>query len=147
MEIPMEETVVLGFYLISVVFLAVMVVLFVLFLRTLSRALGLAGEHSRMSPQLVYLNLIPLFNLGWLIYTVVRVSEAIKGRCNEIGQDPGDGGYGVGLAYAICMLCVILPCIGILAFIAGIVLWIIYWVKITDCIKLMQADPVQSATG
>ncbi len=48
-----------------------------------------------------------------------------------------NGGYGIGIAYACCMAGSIIPCIGILAGLASLVLWIIYWVKIAGYNQLM----------
>ncbi len=125
--------------LIAIVLGIAVFVVYIVFLSTLSKTLKLAGDHSQMSPGMVYLNLIPIFNLGWIFYTVIRVSEAVKGKCGEIGQDAGDGGYGIGIAYACCVVGSIIPCIGFLAALASLVLWIVYWVKIAGYNEMMMS--------
>ena len=47
-----------------------------------------------------------------------------------IEHDVGDAGRGMGLAYAICAACSIVPCVGIFAGLAALVLLIIFLVKI-----------------
>ncbi len=93
----MDETVLL----LVVLWCAAVLGVILAFYYTLYRALKLAGEHSRMSPGLVFLNLIPLFGSIWFFVTVIRVSEAVKGKCRELELEEGDGGYGFGLASAI----------------------------------------------
>ena len=56
------------------VFIAVLIILgiglialLVIFLMNLSKLLKSCGEHAAMSPNLVWLNLVPIVNAGWMI--------------------------------------------------------------------------------
>ncbi|HEB59922.1 MAG TPA: hypothetical protein ENJ01_11915 [Gammaproteobacteria bacterium] len=123
------------------VFVAIMIVVAIFYLLSLSKALSLAGENNRqMSPGLVWLNLIPIFSLGWHFYTVAKVAEAIRNKYAEAGvDDPGNGGWPLGLTVSILNVVVILPIpfINMLVAIALLVVWIIYWVKIAGYNKAM----------
>lgn len=118
------------------VFTLIFVVIFVLYLLSLSKALHLAGPQNRkMGPGLVWLNLIPIFNLGWGIYTVLKVSEAITNKHIENGTpDPSAGAKTIGLFYTILGILSFLPFVGLIAFI----LWIVYWVKVSGYNAVMQ---------
>ncbi|WMS86662.1 hypothetical protein [Pleionea litopenaei] len=115
------------------VILAVFIAIFCLFLYSLHKVLANAGEENRgMQPGLVWLNLIPVFNWGWMIYTVIKVAEAINNKHKAHGiTDPGNGAKTVGLIYSISVLCGLIPIIGIIAPFVALISWIIYWVKIS----------------
>lgn len=121
------------------VFFLVFLVIFIFFLLSLQKALNLTGEENReMSPGLVWLNLIPIFNLGWMVYTVIKVSEAInKKHLAHNVVDPSQGSKMIGLLYAIAIICSIIPFIGGLFGLAGLVLFIIYWINIANYNKAM----------
>lgn len=127
--------------LINLVWLVVVIIPAIFFLLSLQKCLNRISEQNReMSPGHVWLNLIPLFNLGWLIYTVMKISKSVK---NEGGSrdttELGDGAYGVGLACSICFILSFIPLVGIAAFI----LWIIYWVKIVGINGKLEAVPAR----
>jgi flagellar biosynthesis protein FliQ len=121
-----------------VICLAALIVL-IFFLISLQKALTLAGEENReMSPGLVWLNLIPIFNLGWMVYTVLKVSEAIsKKHTAHNVPNPTEGAKTTGLVYSICSICSIIPIIGGLIALVGLVFFIIYWVNIAGFNKTM----------
>jgi len=104
----------------------------ILYLLTLSKALQAVSEKNRaMSPGLVWLNLIPIFELGWHFYTVIMIRNSLGAELAERGvEDPGRGGYAMGMAASILAVCGILPYVGVLASIGALICWIIYWVKI-----------------
>jgi hypothetical protein len=128
----------LALILIAVV-LIVSIVVEVLFLLTWYRCFSkMRPENREMEPGLVWLNLIPIFNLGWTFYVVAKFANSIK---KELGSDAGDGGWALGLAYAILMVSGLIPIpgLGILLGIAGMIVWIIYWIKISDFSKKIGA--------
>ena len=60
----------------------------ILFLLTLSKALRrCAPENRTMEPGMVWLYLIPIFNLYWQFVTVNRVSESLKNEFYARGID------------------------------------------------------------
>ncbi len=89
-----------------------------------------------MSPGMVWLNLIPLFNLGWHIYTVVQMSGALAKEfdARQISYE-NKPGYVIGLVASILMITSIIPYIGFLLWIGGVVCGIIYWVQIAEFSK------------
>ena len=104
----------------------------IFFFINLSKTISVCDvENQMIAPGLVWLNFIPLFSLGWIIYTVLKVNESLKKEyiSRSKNVDELKGTQGVGLAFAICIPCSIIPIIGILSGIASFVLMIIYWVK------------------
>jgi hypothetical protein len=64
-------------------------------------------RNRTMEPGQVWLNLIPCFNLVWLIMTVLKVSESLRNEYEDRGLR-GDGDYGrqMGiLYYVLTLLC------------------------------------------
>jgi hypothetical protein len=87
-------------------------------------------EHRKIEPGMIWLLLIPLFNLVWNFFVFLRIPESYESYFRSIGRDVGDAGKKIGLAYAICAACSIIPCVGPFAGLAGLVLLIIFLVKI-----------------
>lgn len=89
--------------------------------------------HRKMEPALVWLLLIPCFSVVWNFFVFPRLSESYLSYFTAQGRsDVGDCGRGLGLAYAICCACSMIPYIGILAGLAALVLLILYLVKAFD---------------
>ena len=107
--------------------LAILVVICALFYSALSRV---PAEHRKMAPGLVWLLMIPVFNLVWNFFVVMRISESYQSYFRAQGKDVGDAGWGIGLAYAICAVVSLVPCLGVLAALASLVLLILYLVKV-----------------
>lgn len=119
--------------------LALFIVPTVFYLLTLRRALILAGrEHRRLEPGLVWLMLVPLFGLAWHFVLVRRVADAVQRWAKAHGQEVGDGGWGVGLAACILCCCAVLPVLGILGSVGGLVCTVLWWVKVANFNRLMQ---------
>ncbi len=124
-------------------FLLVFLVIAILFLLTLQKALSRCSPRNRtMEPGMVWLNLIPLFNIVWQFITVTRVAESLRNEFRTRGRSRNeDFGYGVGMTY--CVMNIIggvingvsnvVPIVGLLGLpvgLIGLVCGIIYWVKI-----------------
>jgi hypothetical protein len=105
-------------------------------------------QHRKIEPGMIWLSLIPLFNLVWNFFVFLRVPESYQSAFAERG-DPtrGQSERSIGLAYAICAACSIIPCIGIFAALGGLVLLIIFLVKMYSLKSLLQSGgggfPVQ----
>ena len=113
---------------------AVAIVVMVFYLLTLQRTFeACSPENCEMNPPgLVWLNFIPLFNLGWTFVIVIKLANSIRKEYAALGiQGECSGGFGVGLAYAICSVCGIIPVLGLFAGIGALVCWIIHWVQIS----------------
>src|SRR6266566_5053009 len=108
---------------VGMIFFAIWLVVIIFYLLTLQKALTRVREVRRaMSPGLVWLNLIPLFNLGWHIYTVIKVSESLAQEfdARQIKHD-GKPGFAIGLAASILFITAIIPLLGMFLALAGIV--------------------------
>ena len=118
--------------------LAVLVTPWVFFLMTLRGLLEKVSPPNRaMPPEHVWLNFIPVFNLGWFIYTVAKVRDSVRAEYDSRGWPlEGDFGYNVGLAAGIVGICsVVLGWVPVIDFgvgVAALICWILYWLKIAD---------------
>jgi len=98
-----------------------------------------APENRTMEGGMVWLNLIPLFNLGWIFYTIIQIRDSLQAEFSARGiiSDDTTFAFNIGLAYAICTCCTIIPVLGILSAIGALVLFIIYWVQTYKYSKLL----------
>lgn len=102
------------------------VVCFLLF--TLQKAIP--REHRRIEPSMIWLLMIPLFNLVWNFFVYQQIADSYTRVFASRGQ-PQRGGAErqLGLAFSICAACSVVPCLGALAALAALVLLITYLVK------------------
>ncbi|MDH7503268.1 MAG: hypothetical protein QHJ82_11245 [Verrucomicrobiota bacterium] len=88
------------------------------------------AAHRKMEPALVWLLLIPGFMIVWNFFVFPKLSESYLSYFTAQGRsDVGDCGRGLGLAYAVCCVCSMIPYIGILGGLAALVLLILYLVR------------------
>jgi divalent metal cation (Fe/Co/Zn/Cd) transporter len=120
---------------------AIGIAVLVFYILTLQKALNLAGpRHQKMQPAMVWLMLIPLFNLVWHFFVVKNVSESIKSWATEKGAKVDDAGYTIGLVACIANACGLVPLVNLIAGPVGLVCMIIWWVKVAGFNKLMSAQ-------
>ncbi len=105
--------------------MVISVVVMVFYLLTLQKALSrCAPENRAMNPGLVWLTLIPLFNLVWQFFVVINIAKSLAAEFQKRGlavEEPKPG-YTLG----------IVMCVGnLICFPVGLVCWILYWVKIS----------------
>lgn len=124
----------IGMLIAAGLILLISVIVSVLFLLNLHRLLdAIKPENRTMEPGLVWLNLIPIFNLGWLFYTVIKISEALGAELAERGLDnPDEGGKILGLVMAGTVVGSLIPLLGGLSGLAALVVGIIYWIKMAE---------------
>ncbi len=126
-----EEAAALAFAGIGLVMMLIGLVIAILFLLTLMKTLtAVRPEHRQMEPMMVWLNLIPLFNLVWIFFTVIKLADSVVAEAAQRSLDVGDGGKALGIAYGALMISSIIPFLGMLTGIAGLVVFIIYWIKV-----------------
>ena len=130
--------IVVGFLIIF--FIGSLIVL-IFFLLSLQKNLKAISESNRtMNPPMVWLNLIPLFNWGWMIYTAIKISESLEKEltARDISFDAKPA-YALGLTFSIMNATGILwswiPILGLLIAIGLLVVWIMYWVQISKFTK------------
>jgi hypothetical protein len=116
--------------------LVITLVVTIFFILTLQKALNRCSPENRAMPAgQMWLLLIPIFNLVWNFFVVLNMAKSLGAEFTKrgIAAEP-EPGKTLGLAYAIVAAASIviswIPCVGSLAGIAIIVLWIMYWVKI-----------------
>jgi hypothetical protein len=117
----------------------------IFYLLTLQKALSKCAAASRtMEPGLVWLLLVPVFNLVWHFFVVMGLAKSLK---NEFAKrrifSPEEApAQPIGLAMCICACCSIIPLLGFLAALAHLVLWIMYWVKVAEYSRLLEEQQV-----
>lgn len=106
----------------------------VFYLLSLSNTLkAIKPENRKMSPSHVWLMLIPIFGMIWHFITVHKLSESIKAECNSLGVFCEDEpGYSLGIAMCALLACSWIPYLGAVAYLGGVVCWIVYWSKISS---------------
>jgi len=112
---------------------------------TLSRALKKCSPASRtMEPGLVWLLLIPLFNLIWHFLVVIALGKSLGNeiRARGIANAEPEPGKTLGIAMCVCAACCIIPILNILTGLAYMVLWIMYWSKIAGYSRMLDSPPV-----
>lgn len=122
----------------------VWIVLTCLFLRTLQKALELTRSHHTFDPRLVWVCLIPVVGLGWQFLVVARVSDGLRNWFVTRGDPQGDAHWPIGLAYCVvgmaAWLSCCIPCLNVGLFLGWLVLMILYWIRIHDLVKRIEAS-------
>ncbi|MBN2433055.1 MAG: hypothetical protein JXQ27_16405 [Acidobacteria bacterium] len=112
-----------------VIFLGIMITIIMIVQSVYKR---IPPEHREMEPGMVWLLLIPCFNVVWNFFVFPKLSRSLKSYFFSIGRtDVGDCGEGLGLAYAILSAVSIIPYLNCLTFPAAIIILIIFLVKAT----------------
>ncbi len=109
----------------------------VFYLMTLSRALKNCSPQARKSyPGMIWLELIPVIGVVWSFVNVIQVSGSIGNefrRRNIASEDSPS----IMLGIIACILGVgtaVFPFAGV----AGVICWIIYWMKISDYCHILR---------
>src|SRR5688500_9988029 len=116
----------------------------ILFLLNQQRTLeAIRPENRRMSPGQVWLQLIPLFGLAWQFFVISRISDSIRNELNTpvgdsvFAEDAVPSGnrptFNAGISYAVLFCISVLPLMMLkgLASLAGLVLWVNYWIQLS----------------
>lgn len=121
-----------GVFMGALIVCAILLIPLIFYLLTLQKTLNrCAPENRAMAPGLVWLMLIPLFNLVWHFFVVLNVAKSLGAEFQKrgISEEP-EPGKKLGLIMCILAVCGIVPLLGILCSLASLVCWIMYWVKI-----------------
>ena len=116
----------------ALVFFLIWLIPSVFFLLTLQKALArVATERRTMNPPMVWLALIPLFNVIWNFFMVSALSKSLGAEltARNIPHET-EPGKTIGLIWAGLTAACLIPGLGVLLGIPVLILWIIYWVKI-----------------
>jgi hypothetical protein len=133
-----------------IIMVGVLLIPWFFFLLNLQALLGnLDPANRRMSPGKVWLNFIPVFHLGWFIYTVIKVRESLEAEfgTREWFVD-GDLGYNVGLTAGILWIASFfigwIPFFGWVLALGGVICWVIYWLRVADLKNRLDPRPAWS---
>jgi len=104
----------------------------IFYLITLHKALDRCSPANRMlSPYLVWLMVIPLFNVLWHFVVVLNLSTSLHREFEQRGMNESPApGRNVGLAMGILFIAGLIPYLYFLLFIS-ILCWIVYWHQIS----------------
>lgn len=96
----------------------------------LSRSLAaVPAEHRKVEPGMVWLLLIPCFNVIWNFYVFLKIPDSFKSYFNSVGRtDVGDCGRNLGLWYSIATVLSFIPFVGLIS----LVLLILSLVKFNE---------------
>ena len=93
---------------------------------------ALPAQHRKTESWQAFLLLIPLFNLVWNFILLARVSGGFQSYfASKNDTSVGDCGAAIGLWYSISILVCFVPIVSCFAGPAGLVLLILYLVKVT----------------
>ena len=121
--------------IIVIVFAGLSLVPLIFYLLTLQNTLELINPaNRRMSPGQVWISLIPVVGLIWQIVVVVQLADSLAAELTSRNMELREArpGIGIGLAYCVLFCLSFIPFVGIVTALAGLVCWIIYWVKINE---------------
>lgn len=125
------------------VILIVGITLRVIFLINMMNLLKkVAASRRTLEPGLVWLQIIPIFAYIWNFVMVTRIADSVGAEIQARGMYGDDKpGFGVGLGMSICAVVGALGSFGnamgllsisLLAWVAYLLLWIIYWVQMSQ---------------
>jgi hypothetical protein len=93
----------------------------------------LPAANQKLPPVSVFLLLVPVVNIVWLFFVVMKVSQGYQ---EYFAANPrpgvGDCGYGIGLGWAIASACVFVPLAHYFAGLAALILMVLYLVKMAQ---------------
>jgi hypothetical protein len=115
----------------------------VLYLLTLRRAITIcAPENQRFSPALVWLLLLPAFNLLWHFFVVLGVSRSTRGEfLRRRAVEPPRSTLLFGLAMCTLSVLAFVPGVGGLAGLGAFAAWIVYWIKVAHDTREITTSP------
>ena len=127
-----------------VILVVVLLILpFIYYLAALQRAFGRCAPQSRMmKPSYVWLMLIPGFWFIWHFVIVIHLAKSLRNEFTRLSihcPDPAPA-RNLGLATSILAVLGIAPLLPLVAFIPGLVCWILYWGKVSEYAKMLP-DP------
>jgi len=116
----------------AIVFFLIWLIPTIFFLLTLQKALTrVATERRTMNPPMVWLSLIPFFNVIWNFMVVNALSKSLGAELTARNiPHEAEPGKTMGLVWAGVTAACLIPGLNVLLGIPALILWIMYWVKI-----------------
>ena len=113
--------------LMAVAVIAVAILYFSLLHKTMNRV----SEANRPVPGgLVWLGFVPVLGPLWVLVFQLLLSAAIKKDFASAGR-PSDGALPIAIGLAVCTALIVVPVVNAIAALVHVVLWIVYWVRIS----------------
>lgn len=136
-----------GIFMLMLIFTGIVLIPGIFFILTLQKAiLRCSPENRTITPGMVWLMLIPLFNLVWDFILVKEIASTLerefKKRNVPVETAPGKN---IGFAWCILAVGTIIPFLGVLSVIGAIICWILYWAKIAGFSALLPVQPPLAA--
>jgi hypothetical protein len=130
------------FILVVLVSLCLFLAPLVFYIRTLQSVLNKCASNARtLSPGKLWLIFVPLFGLIWHFFVVLGVAKSLGNELRRRNVQIADPAPGQTVGIAMCIFGIVGPFIphssifniiaSLLTNLAGLVLWIMYWVKIS----------------
>jgi len=115
----------------------------ILYLLTLRRAITVcAPENQKFSPALVWLLLLPVFNLIWHFFVVLGVSRSTRSEfLTRRVIDPPRSTLAFGLAMCTLSILALVPGLSALAGLGAFAAWVVYWVKVARDAREIAISP------
>ena len=112
---------------------------------------ALPPQYRLMEPGLVWLLLIPCFNLIWNFFVYPRIARSYQNYFYAHGRtDVGDCGATLGIWFSVCHVLISIPCVnyitGIFCGPAMLVLLIIYLIKLHELKRQIPSGKPASGT-
>lgn len=140
--------------LIFLLVVAGFLVLAIFYLSSLSKLLGKCSPAARtMQPAMVWLMFIPVFNIVWHFFVVLAIATTVANeyRLRNLAPPEREPGKAIGISMCVCAACSFIPFLGILTGLAHFVLWILYWIKVNEFSRGLDATimvrPAYGVTG
>jgi len=89
------------------------------------------AKHRSMEPGMVWLLLIPIFNLYWNFKVYLGLSDSFQSALSAHGEQVGPADTGRTLAKTYCILALVsfIPCLGLIAALVALVFLILFLIK------------------
>jgi hypothetical protein len=120
-------------------------ILFVLSMQNALKKCDLASVT--LDPVMPWLCIVPFVNLVFNFFLVLGMAKSLRNEFNRRGISVADPtpGQSIGLAMSICACCGVVPILNLVSWIPQVILWIVYWVKISEYSRILDLHPPQIA--
>ena len=131
----------MGIIIGALIVFAIFLIPTIFYILTLQKALNRCAPESRaMEPAMVWLLLVPCFNVIWQFFVVINMSKSLAAEFQRRGiTEEAEPGKKLGLIMCILLCCSVIPFLGIACDVGYIVCWIMYWIKIAGFSKKIEA--------
>lgn len=116
-----------------------------LYILSLSRALRKCSPPFRkIQSETLWLLLIPFINFIWHFFVVLGLAKSLGNefRARNISNVEREPGKSIGIAMCVCGVCSFIPILGALIALVHIILWTIYWAKISEYSRRLDNIPL-----